>query len=123
MSIDDFSKMSTTKLNQLLLRSTAATEEYNKILGELAKREQIDDARSSKNLNWSMIAGIAAIIGIALMIVQILLSIYQEKPSKGHDVPQVQLPGQGIQQSTKSPTHLSSSSSNSSVIVPTKKSK
>jgi heme/copper-type cytochrome/quinol oxidase subunit 1 len=115
--------MSKTKLNQLLLRSTAATEEYNKILGELAKRKQIDDARSSKNLSWSMIAGIAAIIGIALMIVQILLSIYQEKPSKGDDAPQVQLPGQGIQQSTKSPTNLSSSSSNSSVIVPTKKSK
>lgn len=94
----DYSQMTKTELNQLLLRSTAATSEYNNILSALKNKEKIDELQSSKNFTWSKIAGIAAIVAAILAfyqalfpnrsLIDILLFDKKEKQVQVQDTPQ-----------------------------------
>lgn len=122
---DEFAEMSKSTLKHYLTRYTVNAEEYQIIISEIDKREKIEEANTnaqlSRNLFWSKIAGIGAIVGIVLMIAQILLSIYQDKSSKGYDAPQVQRQVQDSQRPTRNQVSPKSSSNISSSITPSKK--
>ncbi len=124
---DEFRKMSKSTLKHYLTRYTVNAVEYQIIISEIDKREKLEEAKTnaqfSRNLFWSRLAGIGAVVGIVLMIVQILLSIYQGKPSEGHDAPQVQQPMQNSQQTTKNTVSFPSSSNILSSTTPSKKNK
>lgn len=107
MTPEEINKLSDSDLLVIVNLYNKIGDDYELAVREYCRRQELKENENKKQLSvsihWSKIAGIAALIGLVLMIVQILISIFQYTSPKNND------PLQSQNQNSQTPTKISES--------------
>jgi hypothetical protein len=78
----EYKDKTTHELQLLLAQEVIGSEQWNRISAILKQREAETKTVTEKTFCWSRIAGIAAILALAVSIASFLFSIYQTSGSR-----------------------------------------